>query len=270
MENTKECRRCGFRKLLVIREFNQVDGQFPSTLDVWAGISPFLRAGKFRAIICCRCGHTEWKAYDIGAILQRIGELYPAVEVVNGELEDALRALGLSVSAQTGFDGWKLAAEGTHKDVALMVGERVHQRKTPVGYPSVLRIEIRATARAHLGSFSVRHSQALGIDSQIVYRQKVRTGDPAFDETFGVVQTGPEDPELAALGWRFDVPVIQIPWLNADIRAALMATSPEEVFVFGNGISILIVEYDPVSFPLAIDLAVRLARWNGAAEHPYR
>lgn len=270
MEKIKQCRNCGFRKLLVIREVNQVNDSYPTGLDVWAGRKPEVRLGKFRVVVCCRCGHTHWTAYDLGEIMQRLGELHPHVELVDGDLWDALAELGFTEMPGASFAGWKRMAEGSREDVPLMVGEGIHLRNTREGYRNVLCVEIRAKARSVLGNFSVRHFRAPGLDPGVAYTYPVKTGDGPFDMAFSTTRTGQPDPEMTPLVENFQVPVVKIPWLDASMRELFKVALPYEVFVFGNNLVILLPQYDPQTFPAALDLAVQLARWSGPSEHPYR
>ncbi len=80
----------------------------------------------------------------------------------------------------------------------------------------------------------------------------------------------PVPPELLTLAARVDVPVIQIPWLDDFVRTKLCVSNVEQLFAVDNEVVLELYEYNPRSFPEALDIAVHLARWSGGGSGPYR
>jgi len=84
MKHNEKCVKCGCRRLLVIDEVReQHEFLMGTTFHVYNGQNKQGGSGKFQVFVCLQCGYTEWYAYDLEKLLQKL----PAdARIIDGNL----------------------------------------------------------------------------------------------------------------------------------------------------------------------------------------
>lgn len=270
MKQTGRCPKCECRRLLFIDAISETDGGSSIPLSLCISGPAGVRAGRLKAVVCSKCGFMEWYAQGLEEVMRELGKLSPTARLVDGDLAEAVKHLGLAEDKSAGINGWQFLAQGTYQDVLMTIGQRARHRVTDGGTRDVVRIELLATAKSDLGGYAFQRPDVVGREPFVPYGQPLRTGDAAFDETVRLVRLGPSAPTVATFPLQAQLPLGQIPWLDGEVRSEILAASPEEILVTGKSIGMLLVDYRQETFAHAVELAVRLAKWAAGSEHPYR
>lgn len=258
-----KCARCGHERMVAVERFHHTQMFNPMPFFVGSMSSPKLLGGKLRAVFCASCGLTEWYASDFEEMLEREGEVFPDVQVVDHAFLRAVRELGLVEDAAAKAGGWKFLAMGQVEGVYVAVGEVARQRRVEDKWRMVMRIEVMAKTGADIGAFVARKTASLGVASEASKGVVVRSGDPEFDGVFQMTVPKPvsDEPE----------PVVDIPWLDESMRRGMIEVPQiEEMTATGFEVRLVLREFEAASFGQALETVNRVARWPGRSMHAYR